>query len=104
MPTRHLRKAWSIAAAVLLTAVSAPAAAPAAHGGGGGGPLVLMACAGTVTAAYAPGLTYVPKPTAITSRAEVGCPVSAGPGSPGPPLEGSPPERCPASWAPRPAP
>ncbi|QLE70316.1 hypothetical protein FGW37_00670 [Streptomyces rectiverticillatus] len=78
MPTRHLRKAWSIAAAILLTAVTAPTAAPASHTGDGGGPLVLMACAGTVAATYTPGLTYVPKPTAVSSQAEVGCPVSAG--------------------------
>ncbi|MEU1376247.1 hypothetical protein ABZ442_21685 [Streptomyces triculaminicus] len=33
----------------------------------------LLACAGTVAASYAPGLTYAPRATSVTSRAVVGC-------------------------------
>ncbi|MDT0448291.1 hypothetical protein [Streptomyces hesseae] len=36
----------------------------------------LLVCAGTVAASYAPGLTFAPRATSVTSRAVVGCPLS----------------------------
>ncbi|MFI9205754.1 hypothetical protein [Streptomyces sp. NPDC053048] len=76
MPTRFLRKAWCATAAALL----ALTLTPTAHAGDDSpGPPVLLECAGTVSARYSPGLTLTPKPTAISSRAAVGCPVTSDP-------------------------
>ncbi|GAA0403443.1 hypothetical protein [Streptomyces luteireticuli] len=74
--TRRTRR---IAATLALTAAALVQTAQPAGAHDDHGRSVLMACAGTVAASYAPGLTYVPRDTSINSRAVVGCPVSSDP-------------------------
>ncbi|MCF3101799.1 hypothetical protein IPZ58_09405 [Streptomyces roseoverticillatus] len=69
------RKARRLAAAVAITAAALTPTTQTAHADGRPAG-VLLACAGTVAASYAPGLTYAPKATSVTSRAVVGCPLS----------------------------
>ncbi|GAQ51358.1 hypothetical protein [Streptomyces acidiscabies] len=63
-----------LAATVLLPAgLLLGAAAPAQAA------VVDLSCAGTVAAHYAPPLQPIPRPTAITSSAQVGCAISSDP-------------------------
>ncbi len=80
------RKARRAAVALAFAAAALMPTAPTAYahdgdggGDGGGRTGVLVSCAGTVAASYAPGLTYAPRNTAVSSRAVVGCPVSTVP-------------------------
>ncbi|MEU8547466.1 hypothetical protein AB0C81_10755 [Streptomyces roseoverticillatus] len=75
MNTTGPRKARRLAAAVAITAAALTPTTQTAHADDQ--PVgVLLACAGTVAASYAPGLTFAPKATSVTSRAVVGCPLS----------------------------
>ncbi|MFF5125784.1 hypothetical protein ACFY41_02425 [Streptomyces syringium] len=73
MITRLLSRTRTVVAAALLGVATVVPAAQATES-----PTVLVACAGTVAATYAPGLTYSPRSTAISSQAVAGCPVSVG--------------------------
>ncbi|MEU4212378.1 hypothetical protein AB0F13_20660 [Streptomyces sp. NPDC026206] len=75
MTTVKPRRVRTIACAAALLTVAA-ALSPAANAADGS--TVLMTCAGTVAATYSPGLTYTPKPTAISSHAVIGCPLPIG--------------------------
>ncbi|MGK5543735.1 hypothetical protein ACSNOH_03195 [Streptomyces sp. URMC 127] len=75
MNTAGPRKARRLAAAVAVMAAALTPTTQTAHADDEPAG-VLLTCAGTVAASYAPGLTLAPKATAITSRAVVGCPLS----------------------------
>ncbi|MFF4220374.1 hypothetical protein [Streptomyces nondiastaticus] len=75
MNTTGPRKARRLAAAVAITAAALTPTTQTAHADDEPAG-VLLACAGTVAASYAPGLTFAPKATSVTSRAVAGCPLS----------------------------
>ncbi|WP_058041937.1 hypothetical protein [Streptomyces roseifaciens] len=75
MNTTGSRKSHGLAAVVAVMAATLTPTAQTAHADDR--PTgALLTCAGTVAASYAPGLTFTPRATSVTSQAVVGCPLS----------------------------
>ncbi|WP_424889353.1 hypothetical protein [Streptomyces sp. XH2] len=83
-PSRLRRTRTAAVAAAFGVAALVPAVPSAQADAPGGGTahdkgVVLLECAGTVAAAYSPGLTLLPRAVSITSQALAGCPLSTDP-------------------------